>query len=78
MLLSSLLVCVRIGTYTVSPDDKAVQIACATHCTPQVVFHLRQTLPRQTPGWAILVAVVAGLGGATIAMLIYRPRRARS
>jgi hypothetical protein len=75
VLLASVLACVWIGAYTVRAGDHAVQIACRTHCTPQVVFHLRQTLPRETPLWATASAVAIGLGGAALALAIYRSRR---
>lgn len=63
--------------FFVIPSDPA-QIACGTHCTPEIVSHLRQELGPQTPSWAIPVAVAVGLAGAALAFLICRPRRAHS
>jgi hypothetical protein len=75
VLLASVLACAWIGAYTVRPGDHSVQIACRTHCTPHVVFHLRQTLPRETPPWTTPAAVAVGLVGAALALAIYRLRR---
>jgi hypothetical protein len=71
VLVAAFFVCLWIGTYTVPANN----VACGTRCTPQIVAHLRQVLGPQTPNWAIPVAIAVGIGGATLALLIYHPRR---
>ena len=71
VLVATFLLCLWLGTYTVSPGN----VACGTHCTPAIIVHLRHVLGPQTPDWAIPLAIAVGLAGATLALLIHRPRR---
>jgi hypothetical protein len=71
VLVAAFLVCLWIGTYTVSPNT----VTCGTHCTPQIVAHLRQVSGPQRPIWAIPIAIAVGIGGSTLALVIYRSRR---
>ncbi len=81
VLVATFLVCSWIiGTYMATPSNWA-QIACGTHCTPQTIYHIRQGAGRlgilRSPNWALPLAIAVGVGGATLAFLIYRPRRIR-
>jgi hypothetical protein len=67
VLVASLLISLRIGTYAVPPT-----VRCGTHCTPALIAHAQQELGPQTPDWAIPVALAVGIGGATLAVLIFR------
>jgi hypothetical protein len=75
VLVASLAACAWIlGTFITAPIDPA-QIACGTHCTPQIVMHLRATESWRVKhltdaNWAISLAVGIGLGGAATALLI--------
>jgi hypothetical protein len=77
VLVATLLVCSWIiGTYMAS---KPAQIACGTHCTPALIEHIRQSRPWRMSVlsesyWAIPLAIAIGVGGAALALLIYRPR----
>jgi hypothetical protein len=78
VLVATLVVCSWIiGTLVAAPSNPT-QVACGTHCTPQVVAHLRRIEPwRQrilyAPDRAIPLAVGIGVAGAGLAFLILRP-----
>ena len=71
VVVASVLISIWIGTYTVPRN-----IPSGTHWTPTLIHHVLQLGP-QRPDWAIPVALAVGIGGATLALLIYRPRRVR-
>jgi hypothetical protein len=58
------------------------EIACGTHCTPELIAHIRATWTwRQTVlrdgAQAIPLAVGVGLAGTALALLLHRPRLIR-
>ncbi|MFL5942908.1 MAG: hypothetical protein ACJ75L_06555 [Gaiellaceae bacterium] len=76
VVVATLLVCLWIATYTAPP------VACGTHCTPQIVAHLRQDRQWRVKmlsdsNWAIPLAIGVGGAGAALTLLIYRQRRIR-
>jgi hypothetical protein len=70
VLLATFLPCLRIGTYT-AYGDAPVNLPHASGVVGVV------STPRHTPDWALPLAIAVGIAGATIALLILRPRRPR-